>query len=82
MLFRSGNADGLSRLGCEGKSCICVSVKKMEMEDDSSDDHEVIYARQSELVDDEKYLEVPADEQLQQMPINAIEPRRRKPRAG
>ena len=77
-----GNADGLSRLGCEGKRCICVSVKKMEMEDDSSDDHEVIYARQSELVDDEKYLEVPEDDQLQQMPINAIEPRRRKHKAG
>ena len=50
-----GNADGLSRLGCEGKRCSCVSVKKLEMEDNSSDDHEVIYARQSELVDDEKY---------------------------
>ena len=41
-----GNADGLSRMLCEGKNCICEPVQLLERQHGGADDHEVIYAEQ------------------------------------
>ena len=39
-----GNADGLSRMLCGGKNCICGPVQLLETRQGGDDDHEIVFA--------------------------------------
>ena len=64
-----GNADGLSRMLCGGKHCICKPVQLLETRRGGEDNHEVIYDEERASAEEsEQYLLPPkqADEILQE----------------
>ena len=51
-----GNADGLSRMLCGGKKCICGPVQLLESRRGGEDDHEVVLAEAGTDNEDSKQL--------------------------